>query len=154
MSAAAAAADDAQRIEGCLATAEARTDCIGVIARDCEGIGGTTQSIAACYEREAAGWDRLLNAWWPRMRALAHAADASNRDQFGADFRSAAETQLAAQRAWIAFRDAECAHQYLLSAGGSIRVIVGAICRLDVTARRVIDFADTLSSYDREGARR
>ena len=150
----AAAADDTQRIEGCLATAEAKTDCIGVIAGDCEGIGGTTRSMAACYDREAAGWDRLLNTWWPRMRALAHAADASNRGQFGADFRSAAEAQLAAQQAWIAFRDAECDHRYLLSAGGSIRVIVGAICRLDVTARRVIDFVDTLAIHDWEGARR
>ena len=47
-----------------------------------------------------------------------------------------------AQRAWIAFRDADCGLVYAIWAGGSIRIIVAGNCHLDKTARRSIELRD------------
>ena len=55
-----------------------------------------------------------------------------------------AETLIAAQRAWIAFRDADCLHAYAMAGTGSIRQIEGASCRLSATAMRVLDFREWL----------
>ena len=43
-----------------------------------------------------------------------------------------------AQRAWIAFRDAECAMEYAAWGTGSIRSIAGADCMMSLTAERTV----------------
>jgi uncharacterized protein YecT (DUF1311 family) len=47
-----------------------------------------------------------------------------------------------AQRAWIAFRDADCAARYAMWQDGTIRTIVGANCHLTMTAQRTIELRD------------
>ena len=47
---------------------------------------------------------------------------------------------LASQRQWIKDRDAECQRAYDSAGGGSIRVIYGAECQRNLTARKAIEF--------------
>ena len=51
----------------------------------------------------------------------------------------------AAQRAWIAFRDAECAFVGSGVAGGSIQPMIVASCLEDLTHRRIKDFKTYLN---------
>lgn len=45
---------------------------------------------------------------------------------------------VAAQRAWIALRDGDCALEYAMWGSGSMGQIAGATCLLDKTAERTI----------------
>ncbi|MDF2619904.1 MAG: hypothetical protein K0S00_2563 [Xanthobacteraceae bacterium] len=51
---------------------------------------------------------------------------------------------VAAQRAWIAFRDAECAFRAAGVEGGSIHSMTVTLCRTDVTDRRVTELEPLL----------
>ena len=78
--------------------AEQAAPCVGLVSEPCIGkaIGGEALDIAvACHERETALWDHLLNLVY---------------DDFRQDTAPDVFTALRdAQRAWIAFRDADCA---------------------------------------------
>ncbi|ADH89201.1 protein of unknown function DUF1311 [Ancylobacter novellus DSM 506] len=52
---------------------------------------------------------------------------------------------VAAQRAWIAFRDAECAFRAAGVEGGSIHSMTVTLCRKDVTDRRVTELEPLLN---------
>jgi uncharacterized protein YecT (DUF1311 family) len=62
----------------------------------------------------------------------------------------AATTKLlvAAQKAWIVYRDAECAFSISANAGGSIYPMVLAICLEDVTKQRTKELAVFLKCGD------
>ncbi len=81
----------------------------------------------------------VLNRQWPRLMTRAREVDAANQST-GPALDSAAETLRGAQRAWIVFRDAECRHNYAIWGMGSFRSVAHSACRLDLTARRVVDF--------------
>lgn len=130
----AAGAADVDAIAVCLDAEPSRepaaafSACAGQIAERClEGTSETTLEIAECLARETAAWDALLNLHWGVLRDEAKAAGTF-------------DTLLAAQRAWLAFRDAECAHRDAAFAGGTFRVIAAGACQRDLTARRAIDF--------------
>ncbi|MCP1168172.1 lysozyme inhibitor LprI family protein [Limimaricola litoreus] len=123
---------DVSRVGACVQSAAARgsqaqvlSQCSDIIAGSCRD--QTTIGIADCLMREAGAWDAWLNAWWGPMRAAAQADGSWDR-------------LLAAQRQWIKDRDAECRRAYDRAGGGSIRVIYGAECQRDLTARKAIEF--------------
>ncbi|WP_417723718.1 lysozyme inhibitor LprI family protein [Salipiger sp.] len=126
---ASAASRDAATLERCVTTqssgSKARTlqACLGRFACNDQ----TTIGIAECLMREQRAWDELLNAWWAPMKARAQKNGSWNR-------------LLASQRKWIKDRDAECARRYEEAGGGSIRVIWGAECQRDLTAKKAVDF--------------
>ena len=134
------AAQDAQVDAGAVAACFAGTDpgdvdpgCIGAAAEACQQThpqGQTTLGISGCLMAEAGAWDNLLN----REYRL-------TRDGF-TDQPGLPDTLLAAQRAWIALRDADCALAYDRYGGGSMRVIAAAHCRLRHTARRALELRD------------
>ena len=110
-----------------------RPDCLGKAAEACSKAHQqpeTTLAISQCLMAENAAWDTLLNREYNKTRALMS-------DQPGL-----ADTLLAAQRAWIAFRDAECTLAYDRSGGGSIRVIDAAECQMRMTAQRTFELRD------------
>ncbi|MEM6679748.1 MAG: lysozyme inhibitor LprI family protein [Pseudomonadota bacterium] len=115
--------------------------CIGRVSQPCmrgpEGL--TTIGMSGCMKREAAGWDVLLNADWPMLVAKARNKDAKNTS-YTQTVASAAQTLQTAQRAWIAWRDAECDHAYAEWDPGSMRTIAAADCWLRLTAERTIEF--------------
>lgn len=128
LAAAPAVADDAAALEGCLGAADRAEDCIDAVAGPCREVeGDTTLAIATCAMREADAWDALLNRSWAPLRD-------------GAKADGSWDALLAAQRAWLAFRDAECAHAYAQYGGGSMRTIAAANCRMTLTAARAIEF--------------
>lgn len=105
-------------------------DCIGAASGPCmeSPDGGTTMGMVDCLARETAWWDQLLNANYGTLRS----------DMEGEAFTALRD----AQRAWIAFRDAECAFRYTFWREGTIRSLFYGSCRLDLTARRAIDLED------------
>lgn len=87
--------------------------------------GGTTLGITDCFERETGWWDARLNQTYKLLQE-----NLSNEE-----FSKLKEVQ----RAWMAFRDAQCRFTYDFYAPGSIRQTYTAACYLRETARRAID---------------
>ncbi|OSP54510.1 lysozyme inhibitor LprI family protein [Pseudoruegeria sp. SK021] len=128
-------------LDNCLANSAGEDGdlaCRDLVYEACQAASGdqTTYGMSACLVAENAEWDRVLNDLWPAILADAKARDVDVPDQQGANV----EHLLAAQRAWIAFRDAECANVYQTFIGGTIRSIVGGACLIELTSDRVIQF--------------
>lgn len=114
----------------------AAAECIGIVAGPCqdEPEGWTTVGMVNCLERETAWWDARLNE---NYAAVLETLD----DERTASLRKA-------QRAWLAFRDAECGFQYDYWREGTIRSVFGSSCMLELTARRAIDISHFLDWTD------
>lgn len=122
-------ADDAADVAACLgnalATGTAPAACIGPVSSACIDAIATPDYVAAgaCVAREAAAWDVVLNDEWKALMGLLTQAEKDMiRD---------------AQRAWIAYRDADCRVAAQL-AHPSRSGLWGSQCLLDRTAERVI----------------
>jgi len=122
---------DAEAIERCLGPAGSMeapdgNACISAIAQPCQQQPGgeTTVGIATCLIQERDAWDVLLNRYYKQLR------------QTGEE--PARTTLRDAQRAWIAWRDADCRFAYEQFIGSSMRQVTGAACQRDRTAERVL----------------
>jgi len=145
-SSAAPAQEGTARLDACLAAAADRAaalDCRHIVHDACLAASGsaTTIAMAECLHAETQAWDDRLNALWPQVLAQARARDAADRGGGGAH----EDALRAAQRAWIGFRDAECAWEYQRWSAGTLRVLFAGSCRLEMTAARVIDFRGWLA---------
>lgn len=124
---------NAAQVDACFAQAlrdGADAGCIGVAAGGCmERDGGySTQGMSACANAETVLWDGYLNREYKaRMAEITPDQQTALRD---------------AQRAWIAFRDADCGLQYQMFIQGTIRSNVYTGCMLDMTARRALSLRD------------
>ena len=107
-------------------------ECIGSFANACMERAGAYDTITAtqCFEAETTGWDAALNTAYQALRANLSGEDVP---------AGAADALRDAQRAWIPFRDAECQWRGNLTFGTS-HITDGAVCMLEVTAARVLDF--------------
>ena len=122
-------------------TTEALSDCrdrLASLCMDSEDGGQTTLGMSACLMAEAAAWDRHLKAEFQATMALFEEMDAEEAVSFSG-LMPRAEALRAAQRAWIAFRDAECALSHAQWGAGSMRSIAAAGCQADMTATRTIE---------------
>lgn len=116
--------------------------CIGRVSEPCmaaEDGGYSTLGMSLCAQRETDAWDVLLNDDWPGLMARARAVDTDN-EGWPQELPSAAEALRAAQRAWLAWRKAECRSAYADWGAGSMRHIAGTGCMLRLTAERTIAF--------------
>ena len=108
--------------------------------------GQSTFGMQNCLIQEMQVWDELLNEAYGDARATAKSLDAADLEIFPE--YAVRDTQVRdAQRAWITFRDANCAMDYGLWGSGSMRVIWGAECLLRMTAERTFElriYADGL----------
>ncbi|WP_019955744.1 lysozyme inhibitor LprI family protein [Yoonia vestfoldensis] len=142
---AAIAQDDwlyAPMVAACLSSGDAA--CIGDAASMCmadERDGDTTVGMSGCLAGEAGAWDALLNAEYAAARDFARAMDAEEAEFFP-EYAVRADQVQVAQRAWIAFRDANCAMQYGVWEAGSMRQIAGADCLLEMTAAQTFALRD------------
>lgn len=121
--------------------AEARAACMGAMATECmddQDGGHTTLGMTFCLNAEASVWDGFLNTEYAATRDWARVADEDEAANFP-EFAVRAEMLREAQRAWIAFRDAECALRYAEWGAGSMRTIAHADCMVQMTAERTID---------------
>jgi len=138
---------DVGKLSDCLET-RAGTGCIGTIAEPCaDDAGRSTVQMVQCMQRETEAWDVILNEQWPALMADAKERDKLNEPEANG-LPSSAKSLREAQRAWIAFRDAECLYAYSEWGVGSFRNIAAAGCQRDMTAKRVIEFHARLN---REG---
>ena len=115
--------------------------CVGEAASFCmettDG-GYSTFGMMDCLLKENDVWDEQLNIVYREARAFAKAMDAADKDLFP-EYAVRDMQLLEAQRAWIAFRDANCAMEYGVWGAGSMRQIAGADCLLEMTSRRVFE---------------
>ncbi len=102
-----------------------------------EAARDTTAGMAMCASASQAAWDVLLNEEWNGLMTRTREYDEGGQ----------ADALLAAQRAWIAWRDAECDWEYARWGGGTMRSIAHATCQESATISRTID----LRTYQREG---
>lgn len=111
-------------------------DCLGQGASLCENApqGSTTSGMATCTQEEAAVWDVILNEIYTEIQNMNAAADEAGLSPL-IDRTDALRT---AQRAWIAFRDAECAARYAMWQDGTIRSLEAAACHMTLTAQRAM----------------
>ncbi|EAR49870.1 hypothetical protein OG2516_14356 [Oceanicola granulosus HTCC2516] len=92
-------------------------------AQNCDSAEQTQLEMNNCAAAFYADADADLNAVWPEAMAAARAAGAGDE-------------LLAAQRAWLAFRDAACTAEAAIFAGGSIAPMVHADCLTRLTQTR------------------
>jgi uncharacterized protein YecT (DUF1311 family) len=123
---------DPSLVEACVADTpggDLTPPCIGAAAKQCQQApgGDTTLGIAQCVMGEHDAWDAALNREYKAARAIYK------------DDQTAADSLRDAQRAWLAWRDAECAFQYNRYGGGSMRTIASANCQMSMTAMRTLE---------------
>ncbi len=98
-----------------------------------EASNSVTANMRECLARETGRWDTRLNRAY---NAVLH----ETRD------RPASKKRLReAQRAWLKYRQANCAY-YGRRSGGSIDIINGASCWLDDTAHRALELENMLET--------
>lgn len=105
---------------------EPRIDCKNAMAQ---------QDMNICADRDFQAADRALNAAYRKLTA---GLDAHEK-----------ELLVAAQRAWIAFRDKECTYYASQSEGGSIYPLLYSGCLRELTNARTRQINDHIK--DRSG---
>jgi uncharacterized protein YecT (DUF1311 family) len=90
---------------------------------------GTTVAIMECLNGLTAQWDKRLNTGY--QAALKASESAVRKDGL-----------VRAERAWLAFRTANCG--WYDAQEGTIRLIAGADCMLDMTKARATELEDAL----------
>lgn len=133
---------DRELVAGCFASADIldiAPACIGVATNRCIDAtpnGSTTAGMVSCTASETAIWDEFLNQTYQDLRAQMREMDASD---YVGDMPRAADALRDAQRAWIAFRDAECNFEWAMFQEGSMRSLVASSCIQEHTARRALE---------------
>jgi uncharacterized protein YecT (DUF1311 family) len=109
-----------------LAPAGAAAGAVSAAARDGSPLPcdrNTTVGMAGCFERQTLAVDRRIDAAAVRIRAARSPAAARRFD--------------AAQRAWLAYRTADCTSAADRYEGGSAASVEAASCRLDLSRARL-----------------
>ena len=106
------------------------------VANDCSN-ANTQLELNMCADQEFKETDAELNRVYNRLRVRLN------------DDAAAKDLLTEAQRAWLAFRDAECAFSTSESAGGSIHPMLVASCRTGLTKDRVDALRDYLEGPGR-----
>ena len=136
-------------VTACYAQGETAEKCIGDAATVCMDSDPaetqTTLGMTFCFLGERDAWDVLLNQEYQNARAFAQSMDEQSKDFFP-EYAVRDDQVLAAQRAWVAFRDANCAMAYGLWGAGAMRQIAGAQCVMRMTAAQTL----ALRSYQEQ----
>ncbi|CCF20265.1 conserved exported protein of unknown function [Pseudorhizobium banfieldiae] len=98
---------------------------------DCEN-PVTQMEMTYCAEQDFAEADEQLNAQYKVTRQAMKDWDGDAMDGLG----SAADALLASQRAWLAFRDAQCAFYGYQARGGTVEPMLIYGCQAELTRQR------------------
>ncbi|MGB0901394.1 lysozyme inhibitor LprI family protein [Halocynthiibacter sp.] len=117
-------------------------DCVGVSANACmETPGGaSTVGMGFCLQAEHQMWDALLNEAYTNLRTRLAENDA-NTDE-GAPNQVDALRDM--QRAWITYRDANCAFERSLWGNGSGAGMAQLACLMNETAQQYFVLASEI----------
>ncbi|KGF70946.1 hypothetical protein LL06_02375 [Hoeflea sp. BAL378] len=122
---------------GASALAEDLPDCIDPQAQ-------VEMTYCAGLDYETA--DAELNELWPEVVAAARQDDEYVAEQAKSMGVPTTEEALrTAQRAWIAFRDAQCDYEAYEVFGGTAQPMVGSLCLARLTRERVALFRQALA---------
>ena len=122
---------------GAAALAEDLPDCI-------DPQDQYSMTYCAGVDYEAA--DAELNELWPDMVAAARQNDEYVAEQAKSmGVPTTVEALRAAQRAWIAYRDAQCDYEAYEVFGGTAQPMVGSLCLARLTNERVALFRQALA---------
>jgi uncharacterized protein YecT (DUF1311 family) len=99
---------------------------------ECEKVGADQAAINACYNKAYKKSDAELNKLYKEIKARLK------------NDPKATKLLVTAQRAWIAFRDAECGFQSSGVAGGSAGPMIYSLCLNHLTKDRIGDFTSYL----------
>ncbi|WP_262913485.1 lysozyme inhibitor LprI family protein [Rhizobium halophilum] len=117
---------------GCVLLTEAPVSAQDDPEVDCEK-AVTQMEMTFCAEQDFAEADDRLNAQYKLTREAMKDWD-SEAD--GLDLGSAANALLASQRAWLAFRDAQCAFHGYQARGGTMEPMLIYGCQAELTRQR------------------
>ncbi|WP_137930841.1 lysozyme inhibitor LprI family protein [Mesorhizobium comanense] len=96
-------------------------------AQECDRSDDSQQMMNICANEDYQAADASLNKAY--------------QDLIGSEDANGKKLLQAAQRAWISFRDADCAHTTAASAGGSIHPMVVSQCLTKLTNDRIKQLA-------------
>lgn len=96
-------------------------------AQECDRSDDSQQMMNICANEDYQAADAKLNTAY--------------QDLIGSEDANGKKLLQTAQRAWIAFRDADCAHTTASSAGGSIHSMVVSQCLTKLTNDRIKQLA-------------
>lgn len=116
---------------GCVLLTEAPVSAQDEPEVDCEK-AVTQMEMTYCAEQDFAEADDQLNAQYKLTRQAMKDWDADSSDGLG----SAADALLASQRAWLAFRDAQCAFQGYQARGGTMEPMLIYGCQAELSRQR------------------
>lgn len=125
-------------------TSVGKKACNGLLSGVCmdeEPGGQSTQGMVRCTRAETFFWDEKLNEAYALALADVKAADADDKE-YTPEFAVRQDRLRDAQRAWIAFRDAQCGFDYSIWGSGSMSRVWGASCLSQMTFERVLDLLD------------
>lgn len=136
-------------LRACVEAAEREPEderaCVGAQALACidaDPSAGTPAGMAACYAAETAAWDGVMSATIIDLVALAAALGTPDADADQAGLLDAA------QRAWAAFRDADCAQAAGQWGDDATREVAAAQCALDRTAARALELVAKRRAFE------
>jgi uncharacterized protein YecT (DUF1311 family) len=118
------------KIDGCIGRINSPADhadlCMGIHVEGCSAAegGDTTNGLVACISTETAAWETVLE------REIAALRTRLDDEQTG--------VLHAAQRAWLAFRTADCAFPHVF-VRGALSQPWAADCVMQHTARRALE---------------
>jgi len=119
-----------------------------VAAADCDNLADS--EMAQCWSNAYRRTDAQLNKIWPDVLKAAKVADKSFSPTQRRAKPSAETDLLASQRAWLKYRDTQCALEGDYAQGGSLESIIDGQCSTELTRDRIKKLQDIAAGF-REG---
>ncbi len=95
----------------------------------------TQADMTICAGQDLADADKALNAQYQVTRNVLKERDAGA----SAELKGGVEALVKAQRAWLAYRDAQCASAGFQARGGSMEPMLISMCEADLTRKRTAE---------------
>ena len=105
----------------------------------------TQRDMTMCAARDYEEADAALNAQWSQTADVMRARD-RDLDRVYDDRPGYFETLLAAQRAWLTYRDKHCTSAGYRYRGGSMEPMIVSGCKTKLTEQRTRELADLIEA--------
>lgn len=102
----------------------------------------TQMEMTYCAEQDLNAADKALNAQYQLSRKVTRARDVDAE----ASLKGADDALVRAQRAWLAYRDAQCASVGYQAHGGSMEPQLIYACQADLTRQRTTELKALVES--------